>query len=154
MRFSWSTHPLMFLSLEILMPIKRTGLPILVRLINWVNYVIIFLSQMTLLRWLNFLLRYQTVILIVLLFWIYLFLLILVFVLQWLSLHWEILIMLSHWLSIKFTTGCPVSSHSLWLFLYWLGWSLWLFGRCSMGDIFKLGASAAASKFCELVQVK
>ena len=46
-----------------------------------------FLSQMTLLRWLTFPLWSQTVILIVLLFWIYLFLLTLVFVLQWLSLH-------------------------------------------------------------------
>ena len=45
------------------------------------------LSQMTLLRWLTFLLGSQTVILRVLLFWIYLFLLMLVFVLQWLSLH-------------------------------------------------------------------
>ena len=53
-----------------------------------------FLSQMTLLRWLTFLVKYQTVILIVLLFWIYFFLLMLVFVLQSLSLHWEILIML------------------------------------------------------------
>ena len=48
---------------------------------------------MTLLRWLTFLLESLTVILTVLLFWIYLFLLMLVFVLQWLSVHWEILIM-------------------------------------------------------------
>ena len=65
---------------------------------DWLTYsggpVIIFLSQMTLLRWLTFLLRSQTVIFTVLLFWIYLFLLMLVFVKQWLSLHWEILIML------------------------------------------------------------
>ena len=46
------------------------------------------------LRCLTFLLRSQTVILTVLLFWIYLFLLTLEFVLQWLSLHWKILIML------------------------------------------------------------
>ena len=72
------------------MSIIRTGLPILVELIDLVNSVIIFLSQMTLLRWLTFLLGSQTVILIVLLFWIYLFLLTLVFVLQWLSLYWEI----------------------------------------------------------------
>ena len=52
------------------------------------------ISEMILLRWLTFLLEFQTVILIVLLFWIYLFLLTLVFVLQWLSLQWEILIML------------------------------------------------------------
>ena len=54
----------------------------------------IFLSQMTLLRWLTFILGSQTVILTVLLFWIYLFFLALIFVLQWLSLQWEILIML------------------------------------------------------------
>ena len=60
---------------------------ILVELIDLVNFVITFLSQMTLLRWLTFLLGSQTVILIVLLFWIYFFLLTLVFVLQWLSLH-------------------------------------------------------------------
>ena len=94
MRFSQSTHLLMFLSLETLTSIIRTGLPILVELIDLVNSVIIFLSQMTLLRWLTFLLGSQTVILIVLLFWFYLFLLMLVFLLQWLSLHWEILIML------------------------------------------------------------
>ena len=29
-----------------------------------------------------------------------------------------------HWLSVIFTTECPVSSHSLWLFLWWLGGSL------------------------------
>ena len=68
------------LSLETLTCIIRTGLPILVELTNLVNSVIIFQSQMTLLRWLTFLLRSQTVILIVLLFWIYLFLLMLVFV--------------------------------------------------------------------------
>ena len=94
MRFSRSIHLLMFLSLETLMSIIRTGLPILVELIDLVNSVIIFLSQMILFRWLTFLLRSQTMILIVLHFWIYFFLLTLVFVLQWLSLHWKILIML------------------------------------------------------------
>ena len=38
-----------------------------------------------------------------------------------------------HWLSIKFTMGCPISLHSLWLFSCWLGWSLWSFERCSIG---------------------
>ena len=52
MKFSWSTHLLMFLSLETLMSIMRTGLPILVELINLVNFVIIFLSRIFLLRWL------------------------------------------------------------------------------------------------------
>ena len=74
--------------------IIRTGLPILVELIDLVNSVIIFLSQMTWLKWLTFLLRSWTVILIILLFWIYFLLLMLVFVLQGLSLHWEILIIL------------------------------------------------------------
>ena len=55
-----------------------------------------FVSQMTLLGLLTFLLGSSTVTLTVLLFWIYFFLLTLVFVLQWLSLYWEILIM---WLS-------------------------------------------------------
>ena len=51
-------------------------------------------SQTTLLRWVTFLLRSQTLILTVLFFRIYFFLLMLVLVLQWLSLHWEVLIML------------------------------------------------------------
>ena len=79
MKFCRSTHLLIFLSLEILTSVIRTGLPILVELIDLVNSVIIFLSQMTLLRWLTFLLGSQTIILIVLLFWIYFFLLTLVF---------------------------------------------------------------------------
>ena len=60
MRFSRSTHLLMYLSLETLTSIIRTGLPILVELIDLVNPVIIFLSQTTLLRWLTFLLGSQT----------------------------------------------------------------------------------------------
>ena len=69
---------------------------------NWITCsggtdrpVIIFLSQMTLVRWLTFLLGSQTLILTVLFFRISFFLLTLVFVLHWLSLHWEILIMLT-----------------------------------------------------------
>ena len=80
MRFSQSTHLLICLSLETSTSIIRTGLPILVELIDLVNSVIILLSQTTLLRQLTFLLRSQTVILTVQLFWIYLFLLALVFV--------------------------------------------------------------------------
>ena len=103
-------------SLETLTSIIRTGLPSLVELINLVNSDVIFLSQMTLLRWLTFLLGSQTVILIVLLFWIYFFLLTLVFVLQWLSLHWKILIMLLSQFPLTFhqtQNDMPVSSHSL-----------------------------------------
>ena len=84
----------MCLSLETSTPIIRTGLPFLGELIDLLNSVIIFLSQMTVPRLLTFLLASQTVGLTVLLFWIYLFLVMLVFALQWLSLHWEILIML------------------------------------------------------------
>ena len=102
MRLSRSTHLPMFLSLETLISVIRTGLPILVEVIRLVNSVIIFLSQMILLRWLTFLLGFQTVILIVLLFWIYFFLLTLVFVLQWLFLHWEILNMLLSQIRLTF----------------------------------------------------
>ena len=81
MRFSRSTHMQTFLSLETLMSIIRTDLPIWMQLIDLVNSTIIFLSQMTLLRWLPSLLGSQTVILTVLVFWIYLFLMP-IFVLQ------------------------------------------------------------------------
>ena len=54
-------------------------LPILVELIDLVNSVMIALSQVTLLRWLTYLLGSQTLILTVLLFWRYLFFLTLVF---------------------------------------------------------------------------
>ena len=60
MRFSRSTHLLICLFLETLTSIIRTGLPILVELINLVNSVIIFLSQTNLLTWLTFRLGYQT----------------------------------------------------------------------------------------------
>ena len=69
------------------MPITRTGKPILVELVDLVNFDIIFVSQMILLRWLTLLLESLTVTFTVLLSWIYLFLLTLVFVLQWLPFH-------------------------------------------------------------------
>ena len=93
MRFSRSTHLLMCLSFKTLTAIIRTDLPILVELIDLVNSYN-FSSQMTLLRWLTFVLGSLTVTITVLLFWIYLVLLMLAFVLQRLSLHWEILIIL------------------------------------------------------------
>ena len=70
--FSINTSANVF-ALETLTSTIRTGLPILAELIDLVNSVIIFLSRMTLPRWLTFLLRFRTVILIVLLFWIYFF---------------------------------------------------------------------------------
>ena len=63
----------MRLSLETLTSVIRTGLPILVELMDLVNSVIIFLSQTTLLTWLTFLVASQTVVLAFLLFWIYFF---------------------------------------------------------------------------------
>ena len=72
MGFSQSTNLLLCLSLETLMSI----------FIDLVNFVIIFLSLMTLLRWLTFLLGSLTVTLKVLFFCISFFLLMLVFVLQ------------------------------------------------------------------------
>ena len=60
MGFSQSTHLLMFLSLETLTFIIKTGLPILVEVIHLVNSVMIFLSQMILPRWSTFLLGFQT----------------------------------------------------------------------------------------------
>ena len=103
---------------------------------------------MSLLRWLTFLLRSLTVIVIVLLFWISSFLLVLVFVQQWLALHWEILNMFLSQFPIKFIMGCPISSHSS----SHADWD----GLCDClrdvqvlwEDIFKLGASPAASEFC------
>ena len=59
MRFSQSTHLLILLSLETLASIIRTALPILVELIDLVNSATVFLSQLTLLRWLTFLLASQ-----------------------------------------------------------------------------------------------
>ena len=64
----------MCLSLETFTSIIKTGLPILLELIDLVNSVIIFLSQMILLIQLTFLLRSQIVNLAVLLFLTYLFL--------------------------------------------------------------------------------
>ena len=68
MRFSRSTHLLMFLSFETLTSILKTGPPVLVELIDLVNSFIIFLFQTTLIRWLTFQHASQTMILTALLF--------------------------------------------------------------------------------------
>ena len=136
----------MFLSLETLTPIIRTGLSLLVELINLVNSDIIFLSQMTLLRWLTFLLGSQTVILRVLHLWISFFLLMLIVVLQWLVLEWKILIMLLSQFPLTFHQihYSRADWDSLPDHLRDIPWE----------EIFKLGASAAAaSGFFEWVQV-
>ena len=74
-----------------------------------------FIFQMTLLRWLTFLLGLLTVTLTILLFWIYLFLLTLLYVQQWPSLHWQVLNMFLSQFPFTFgqtQNGIPVSSHS------------------------------------------
>ena len=154
MRFSQSSHLLMFLSLETLLSIIRIGLPILVELIDLVNSVVIFLYQMTLPRWLTFLLRFQTVIFIVLPFWIYSFLLMLVFVLQWLPLH--ILTLLSQFpLNFPQNSQWDAPFHCIAYDYFHADWEglLDYLRDVPWEDIFKLGAFAAASEFCEWVQV-
>ena len=150
MRFSRPTHLLMFFSLETLTSIIRTGLPILVELIDLVNSVIIFLSQMTLLRWLTFLLT-------VLLFRISFFLLTLVFVVLWLSLNWKILIIFFVSVSINFPSNSQWDApfYRIAYDYFRAAWD----GLCDhlrdvpWEDIFKLSASAAVSEFSEWVQV-
>ena len=154
MRFSRLTHLPMFLSLEALTSIIRTGLPVLVELIDLVNSAIILLSQMTLLRWLTFLLASQTVILIALLFWIYFFHLSLyLFYNAFPSIgkFWSCCCLSFHWLSIQFTTGCPISSHSLWLFSCWLRFFVIIWemfnGRISLNSVLLLLRVTFVSEF-------
>ena len=143
----------MFLSSETLTSIIRTSLPIIVELMDLVSLVIIFPFQVTLLRWLTFLLESQTVIHIVLLFWIYVFLLARLFILQ-LGNSDHVVISVS----IDFPSNsqedalfhCIAYDHSC------ADWD----GLCdhlrdvSWEDIFKLSVSAAASEFCEWVQLE
>ena len=112
---------------------------------------------MTLLKWLTFLLGSQTVILIVLLFWFYFFFLTLVFVLQWLFLHWEILIMLLSQFPLTFHqihNGMPF--HRIAYDYSHAGWDGFHdhLRDVQWEDIFKLSAYAAASEFCEWLQVR
>ena len=93
----------------------------------------------------------------VLLFWIYFFLLMLVFVLQWLSLHWEIRDHVVVSVSIDFPINLKQDTpfHRV-AYDYscadWDGLSDHL-RDVPWEDIFKLSAYAAASQFCEWVQV-
>ena len=96
-------------------------------------------------------------ILIDLLFWIYLFLLTLVFVVKWLSLHWEILIKLSVSVFIDFLSNSQRDA-PFYRIAYDYSRADWDDLRDHLRDvpwedIFKLGASAATSEFCEWVQV-
>ena len=88
----------------------------------------------------------------VLLFWIYFFFLMLVFVVQWLFLHWEILFIL--------LSQFPLTFHHIHIncIAYVYSCADWdclcdHLRDVPWEDIFKLGASAAASEFCEWVQV-
>ena len=103
---------------------------------------------MTLPTWLTFLLGSLTVILTFLVFWIYLFLLMLVFVLHWLLFHWEILIMLRSQFPLTFRQTQNRIPHNN---LRGLHDHL---GDLPCVDIFKVTANAAASGFCEWVQVE
>ena len=140
-----------------LISIIRTGLPILVELIDLVNCVIIFLSQMTLLRWLKFLLGSQTVILIVLLFQDF-------FLSSDSSICSAMVFLpLGHSNHVVVSVSFNFPSNSQWDALFhriasdysctdWDG-LLDHLRRVPQEDIFKRNASAAASKLCEWVQV-
>ena len=113
---------------------------------------------MTFLRWLTFLLGFQTVILTVLLFWIYFFPLTLVFVLQWLSLHWEILVIFLSQFSLSFHhihNGMPHFVAYLMTILvliemvFVITWEMF-HGRILLNSVLLL----LLVKFCECVQVE
>ena len=132
------------------MSIIRTGLSILVELIDLVNSAIIFLPQITLLRWLTFLLGSQTVILTVLLQY------------QQLQLQ-QTFPPLGNSDHVVVSVPIDFPSYSLrdapfHRFAYDYSRANWD-GLCDhlrnvpWEGIFKLITSAAASEFCELVQV-
>ena len=114
-------------------------------------------SQEILLRWLTFLLRSKTVMLTVLLFWIYLFLLMLVFVLQWLCPP----LGNSNHVIVSVSIGFPsyaqrnVPFHRIAYEYSCADWDDFYdhLRDVPWDDIFKLSPSAAASEFCEWVQV-
>ena len=130
MRFSLSTHWLMFLSLETLTSIIRTGLPILVELIDLLNSYNFSVSN-DLTRMVNFPAQIPD-------FYSHspalfdLFLSSDAIICSTMAFPpiWSFDVVVS--VSIAFPTfssGCPVSLHSLQLFLGWLGWVLWSFER-------------------------
>ena len=90
------------------------------------------------------------------LFQIYFYLLMLVFVLQWLSLHWVISIRFLFQFPLTFCqTQRDVHFHCI---AYDYSWTDWddlhdHLRDVPREDIFKVGASAAASEFCEWVRI-
>ena len=151
MRFSQSAHLLIFLS------IIRTGLPILVELIDLVNSVKIFLSQMTLLRLLTFLLGSQTVILSTALLDLFLSS-------NTSNCSTMALPPLGNSDHVAVSASIDFPTNSLqdapfhrraydYSHADWDGLRDHLRSFVPWEDIFKLGASAAATEFCECVQV-
>ena len=103
---------------------------------------------MTLLKWLTFLIESLTVILTVLLVWIYLILLTTVIVLQWLSLHREILIILLSQFPMAFlqTQKRDTPFHRV-AYDYSCADCDGLHNHVSWEDIFKLCTSTDANEF-------
>ena len=153
MRFSQSTHLLMYWSLETLMFIIRISKPILVEDLCYNFSISNDPTQIDFPTQIDNCYYHSPALL------DYLFLLNLFFALQYLSLCWEILIMyfLSfHWIFFRFKIRCTISPYSIWIHIYTydpiscrLGSSPWSFERC-----FKLGAFATAAEFCVWVQVR
>ena len=112
--------------------------------------------QITLLRWLNSLLRLQMVILTVLLFWIYLFLLMQILLLQWLTPLRNFDVPVS--VSIDFPSKSQQNTlFHLIAYDYSCAVCNGLFDHLRdvwWEDTLKLSASAAASDLCEWVQVR
>ena len=126
------------------------------QLIGLGNSVIIFHSQMTLIRLLTFLLRSLIVTFTVLLFCIYLFLLYLVFALLWLSLHSKILILL--WPQFPLALLQPQMEMSLFITQLYYSRTDWdclciQLKAIPWKDIFNFGICAAPTEFCLCIQV-
>ena len=148
----------MFLSLETLTSITRTSLPVMVELIDLVELCYYFSISMTLLSKLTFLLRSQTLILTVLLIWIYFFLLTLVFICSTMpfpSLGNSDYLIVSVSIDFPSNSQQDVPFHRISYDHSRVDWHC----LCDhlrdvlLEDIFKLEASAAAHEFCEWVQV-
>ena len=152
MRFSQSTHLLMYWSLETLMFIIRTSKRILMEDLCYNFSISNDPTQINFPTQINNCYYHSPALL------DYFFLLNLFFALQYLSLCWKILVMYFS----QFPLGFPemqnkmrhftvqhMTTHiHIWLFSCRLGWSPWSFERC-----FKLGAFATAVEFFVWVQV-
>ena len=100
-----------------------------------------FLSQMTLLRWLTFLLGSLTVTLTVLHFWISIFWRWYLFCNGFPSLgkFWSCCYLSFHWISVKPKTKCPILSYSLWLLVlikmfFVINWEMF-YGKISLNSV-------------------